>query len=166
MGIAEEIENLIRPVLSEQKFELVDIQYRKEPGGWILRLFIDKIIDSAIPDSEKKTGSSVTLDDCEKVSDIIGSLLDQSVILNVPYNLEVSSPGINRPLKNEKDFKNHLNEKVRVSLYAPLSEQSKQKNFSGILISSENQMIEVEDVVSGKTQIPISAIAKANLDII
>jgi ribosome maturation factor RimP len=166
MSIAEEIENLIRPVLLENKFELVDLTYRKEPNGMVLRLFVDKIEEIIAAPEDRPAGSSVTLDDCERVSELVGTFLEGTNLLSNFYNLEVSSPGINRPLKNEDHFKRHLGQRVKVSLYAPLSEESKQKNFTGNLLSCENQMIEIEDVVSGKVKIPISAITKAHLDLI
>jgi ribosome maturation factor RimP len=80
--------------------------------------------------------------------------------------LEVSSPGINRPLKNEAHFQNFIGEKVKVTLFYPLTQDGRQKNFSGLLVACRDQAVEIEDLVSGRVRIPISAIAKANLDLI
>lgn len=110
--------------------------------------------------------NGVTLSDCEKVSDLIGALLDSSDFLRNSYLLEVSSPGINRSLKKESHFQQNIGKKVKISLYTPLSDESKQKNFSGILLGCKDQIIEVEDVVSGKTQIQLSSIHKAHLNLI
>ncbi len=78
-------------ILSSEDMELVDVEYRREPGGWVLRLMIDKI-------------GGVTLDDCTRVSQEMGRSLDVEDLISNPYHLEVSSPGLDRPLKNEQDF--------------------------------------------------------------
>ena len=103
MPTVEEIEKFIAPVLGEYRFELVEAQYRREGGRWVLRLFIDKLGQSG--ETLTFRGSKVTLDDCEKVSRIVGDSLDVANLLGSSYVLEVSSPGINRPLKNEAHFK-------------------------------------------------------------
>lgn len=168
MGIVEEIESFIRPVLAENQFELLETQYRKESGRWVLRIFIDKFETMGTLKTEqmKEHKSAVTLADCEKVSNMVGVLLDASELVGNGYVLEVSSPGINRALKKESHFQRHLGEKVKVALFAPLSDQTKQKNFSGVLVECKSDAIEVEDIVSGKVRIPLSAIAKAHLDLI
>ena len=164
MPTVEEIEEVVKPLLTENRFELVETHYRKEAGRWVLRLFIDKLSDAG--ESLGFRGSKVTLDDCEKVSSIVGDRLDASDLLGASYVLEVSSPGINRPLKNEDHFKAALGQNVKISLYAPLNVASNQKNFNGILTACEHQAVELIDHTSGKVTIPFSAIAKANLDLI
>jgi ribosome maturation factor RimP len=169
MSTVEEIENFIRPNLANQQYDLIDIQYRREAGGWVLRLFIDKMhvpVSNGHESIENLLKSEISLDDCEKVSNLVSDLLDSSEFLKDPYTLEVSSPGINRPLKNASDFQKYKGQKIKVSLYAPLLQDSKQKNFSGILIGSDGSSIEVEDIISGKTKIPLESIAKANLNLI
>ena len=164
-SLLEQIEEQLRPLLAERRFELIETQYRRESGQWVLRIFIDKLDD--IPDAGgAKKGSRVTLDDCEKISEVVGSSLDSSNLLERSYVLEVSSPGINRPLKTESHFKSSIGKNVKVSLYASLTPESRQRNFSGVLMGCENQAVEVLDIVSGKIQIPISAIVKARLDLI
>lgn len=159
--MTQTVEHLIRPVLEKNRFDLVETQYRREAGRWVLRIFIDKLAG----EGQKPVGS-ITLEDCEKVSNLVGDLLDSSNVLSDAYTLEVSSPGINRPLKGAGDFKRYIGQKVKVSLFAPLTEATKQKNFAGPLLSAGERAIEVEDIVSGKTEIPIEAIAKAHLDLI
>ena len=160
MSVAEEVEKLIGPVLAGNRFEIVETQYRREAGRWVLRIFVDKRGETA----EKP--ESVTLDDCERVSQIVGDFLDSTNVLTQSYTLEVSSPGINRPLKNEADFRRHVGQKVKVSLYTPLSGDSRQKNFSGVLLAFEEGAVQVEDIVSGATRIPLASIAKAHLNLI
>lgn len=166
MTLIQEIENHVRPILAANRYELVEVQYRNESGRWILRIFIDKIEDQSQVQEASQAGSPVTLDDCEKVSDLIGNSLESTAILGKAYVLEVSSPGINRPLKSESHFASHVGQKVRVSLYSSLDPEGKQKNFSGTLLSCADQSIDLADSVSGRVRIPISAISKAHLDLI
>lgn len=163
MSIVEEIENLIRPALSQNQFELIETQYRKESGKWVLRIFIDKPAPQVQSEGQLQ---GVTLDDCENASHIVGQAIDSSSLISDSYVLEVSSPGINRPLKNETHFQRYIGQKIRVSLYGPLLETSKQKNFSGILLGCKENEIEMQDIVSGRVKIPIGSIAKAHLDLI
>ena len=163
MSVVEEIEKVILTPLLEEGFELVETQYRKESGQWVLRIFVDKVYDEFLDSS----GSSrVDLCDCQRVTALVGNLVDAANVLSGAYVLEVSSPGINRVLKNKAHFLKFMGQKVKVSLYSPLGPESKQKNFSGHLLSCKEDAIEVEDVISGLTRIPMGAIAKAHLDLI
>ena len=162
MATVQEIENLIAPLLAENKFELIETQYRKEAGNWVVRIFVDKAAEPGAP----KKGGGITLDDCEKVTNLVGDKLDASEFLAGGYVLEVSSPGINRPLKTEAHFKAAIGQNIKVSLYAPLSDASNQKNFTGILVAVENDELEMVDITSGKVKIPMKAVAKANLELV
>lgn len=105
------------PLLQQQNFELVDVEYVKEAGTWYLRAYIDK-------------EGGIAVDDCEFVSRRLGEWLDQEDFISESYILEVSSPGLGRPLKKEKDFKRSVGKEVEVKLYAPLN---KQKEYKGVL---------------------------------
>jgi len=155
-----EIEQAIKPVLTQNRFELIETQYRREDGRWVVRLFIDKSEDSG------QAGGRVTLDDCARVSDLAGDALDTVNVVDSRYVLEVSSPGVNRPLKTEAHFKKAVGQPVKVSTYAPVAEGSLQKNFKGELVGFQNETLEVEDITSGRVSIPLPAVAKANLDLI
>lgn len=150
-----EIEQAVVPVLAQNNFELIETQYRREAGKWVVRLFIDKIPEGG-----------VTLDDCSRVSDLAGDALDAAQVLTGNYVLEVSSPGVNRLLKTEAHFNKAIGQSVKVSTYAPVSEGSSQKNFKGVLIGFKDGTLEVDDATSGRVSIPLSTVAKANLDLI
>jgi ribosome maturation factor RimP len=150
-----EIEKALDPALAQNHFELIETQYRLEDGKWVVRLFIDKIPEGG-----------VTLEDCSKVSDLAGDVLDASQVLTGNYVLEVSSPGVNRLLKTEAHFNKAVGQRVKVSAHSPLSKESVQKNFKGVLMGFENGALEVDDATSGRVSIPLSAVAKANLDLI
>ena len=85
------VEAWITPVLEQHQFELVDVEYVKEAGSWYLRVYIDK-------------EGGVTIDDCQNVSRAFNEILDRENYIDDQYIFEVSSPGLGRPLKKEKDF--------------------------------------------------------------
>ena len=110
-------EELIMPLIEEHHFELVDVEYVKEGTNWYLRAYIDK-------------PGGISVDDCEVVSRAFSDLLDQEDFIDEAYILEISSPGLGRPLKKDKDFKRSLGEEVEVRLYRPLNHK---KEFEGVL---------------------------------
>ena len=110
-------EALLLPIMEKNSFELVDVEYVREGGTWYLRAYIDK-------------EGGITIDDCELVSRALSDLLDEEDFIDDAYVLEVSSPGLGRPLKKEKDFRRSIGEEVEVRLYKP---QDGTKEYTGIL---------------------------------
>lgn len=102
-AIVDKITALLEPLVAGLHCELVEVQFRREPIGWVLRLIID---------SENGIG----VDECARVSREAGFLLDVEDLVDQPYHLEVSSPGLDRPLKTERDFARNKGQKVRVIL--------------------------------------------------
>lgn len=127
----EKTEKLIMPVIEQNQFELVDVEFVKEGSNWYLRLYVDK-------------EGGITIDDCELVSRAMSDILDREDYIEESYILEVSSPGLGRPLKKDKDFVRSIGSEVEIRLYKPLE---KQKEFTGILKSfdKEQVVIELED---------------------
>jgi ribosome maturation factor RimP len=148
MSKTEELEKLIEPVVLAQEMELVDLQYVSEQGKKVLRVFLDK-----------KGG--MQLSDCERVSGLLGELLDTSELLPESYVLEVSSPGIDRVLKKEKDFVRFKGERVRITLYAPIEGQ---RNFLGPIVEAGNGAVTIADVSGKQVVVPLDKIARARLD--
>lgn len=124
-------EELISPIIEQNQFELVDVEYVKEGGTWYLRAYIDK-------------PGGITVDDCEVVSHALSDLLDKHDFIEDAYVLEVSSPGLGRPLKKEKDFARSIGEEVDVRTFRAISHQ---KEFTGILrdYDKEKIVLEMED---------------------
>lgn len=135
-------------VLADQNMELIDLEYRREGRGWVLRLFIDK-------------EGGITLDDCARASQEIGTVLDVEDFIGTPYSLEVSSPGLNRPLKNEKDFIKYRDYLIKVKTFDPIDNR---RNFKGKLREISDGRIEME-IDGGVVTIPLANVAKANLEI-
>jgi ribosome maturation factor RimP len=148
MNKAVEIENLIESVAIKENYELVDVQYVKENGDWIVRIFIDK-------------DGGVTMSDCEKISLLLGTILDESDILKDSYVLEVSSPGLNRALKKEESFKRFIGTKIRLQTFKTINNQ---KNFLGNLLDFKDGKVKIEDVTNGIVEINFLDIKKANVE--
>ncbi len=121
-------ERLLEPILSENHFELYDVEYVKEGGSWYLRAYIDK-------------ENGITVDDCVMVSRKLSDLLDKEDFIPDSYVLEVSSPGLGRQLRKEKHFEKSIGEEVEVKLYKALN---KKKEFVGILKAFDAGTITIE----------------------
>ncbi|MCD8330376.1 MAG: ribosome maturation factor RimP [Lachnospiraceae bacterium] len=113
----QKTEALLQPVMEENGFELVDVEYVKEGSSKYLRAYIDK-------------PGGITIDDCEKVSRRLSDLLDEKDFIDEAYILEVSSPGLGRPLKKEKDFARSVGSEVEVRCFRPVNHE---KEFTGVL---------------------------------
>ncbi|GAB6117766.1 ribosome maturation factor RimP [Thermoanaerobacter brockii subsp. lactiethylicus] len=110
--------DLVMPILEKNNFELVDVEYKKEGSHWYLRVYIDK-------------EGGITLDDCQLVSEYLSDRLDEVDPIEHSYILEVSSPGLDRPLKKPRDFERNIGKEIEISLYSPID---KRKKFEGELI--------------------------------
>ena len=123
----QQAEELLEPIVEQHGFELVDVEYVKEGGTWYLRAYIDK-------------PGGITVDDCEIVSRAFGDLLDEKDFIEDSYILEVSSPGLGRPLKKEKDFARSLGEEVEIRLYRPMDGS---KEYKGELKAYDKETVTV-----------------------
>jgi ribosome maturation factor RimP len=140
-------EKLLAPIMLKNTFELVDVEYVKEGGNYFLRAYIDK-------------EGGITVDDCELVSRELSDLLDQHDFIPDAYILEVSSPGLGRQLKKDKDFARSIEEEVEVKLYKAIN---KQKEYTGILKSFDSENITIEISEDTNLEIPRSNIALIRL---
>ena len=121
-------EELLLPIIEEFHFELVDVEYVKEGANWYLRAYIDK-------------PGGIAVDDCEVVSRELSDLLDEKDYIEDSYILEVSSPGLGRPLKKEKDFQRSLGEEIEIRTYRAID---RQKEFVGILTDYDKTSVTIE----------------------
>lgn len=125
----QKTEELILPILEENHFELVDVEYVKEAGTWYLRAYIDK-------------EGGITVNDCETVSRRMSDLLDEKDFIPESYVFEVSSPGLGRQLKKDKDFNRSIGQKVEVKLFRAME---KQKELEGVLAAFDKDTITLTD---------------------
>ena len=119
------VEKFLIPIMEEYNFELVDVEYVKEAGTWYLRAYIDK-------------EGGFTVDDCEMVSRRLSDWLDKEDFIDDSYILEVSSPGLGRPLKKEKDYVRSMGREVEVRLYKAID---RQKEFTGTLSAYDDKTV-------------------------
>lgn len=124
----QKTEQLLLPIIEKNNFELVDVEYVKEAGNWYLRAYIDK-------------PGGITVDDCEIVNRELGDLLDRDDFIDDSYILEVSSPGLGRPLKKERDFVRSKGEEVEIRTYRMVE---KQKEFRGLLKAWDKDTVTIE----------------------
>ena len=124
----QKTEAILLPIVDELGFELVDVEYVKEGSTWYLRTYIDK-------------PGGITIDDCEVVSRRLSDILDEKDYINDAYIMEVSSPGLGRPLKKDKDFKRSMGEEVEIRTYRMVD---KKKEFTGILVAYDEETVTIE----------------------
>ena len=121
-------EEILLPIVEEHGFELIDVEYVKEGSTWYLRAYIDK-------------PGGINIDDCETVSRRLSDILDEKDYIDEAYILEVSSPGLGRPLKKEKDYKRSLGEEVEIRTSRMIE---KQKEFTGVLKDYDEKTVTIE----------------------
>ncbi len=148
--VTDQTNKLVQPILDEMNLELVDIEFEKEGKNWFLRVFVDK-------------PGGIDIEECGIVSEKLSEQLDQQDPVSVPYYLEVSSPGAERPLKKEKDFNDNIGKTIFVSLYEPYEGS---KTFEGKLTAFDGEFVTIEITVKTRKKavnVPYKKIAKARL---
>ncbi len=145
-NVAATVESMVAPLVDSMGLELVDVEFVKEASSHYLRVFIDK-------------PGGVTLDDCQTVSGKLDVLLDEKDLIPYSYMLEVSSPGIERPLKKLKDFERFRGHMVNITTYAPIDGK---KKFTGLLADVDTQGVALEVDGSG-VMISMEQVASAKL---
>ena len=124
----QKAEALISPIVEKYGFELVDVEYVKEGSSFYLRAYIDK-------------PGGITVDDCETVSREFSDKLDEADFIEEAYIMEVSSPGLGRPLKKEKDFKRSIGKEVEIRTYRTID---REKEFYGILKAYDENSVTID----------------------
>lgn len=153
MNVKETTETLITPILEERNFQLVDIEYVKEGQDWFLRVYIDK-------------DGGITIDECGTVSGVLSEKLDEVDMIQGNYFLEVSSPGVERPLHTKEDFAKSIGKNVYVTLYAQIDGE---KAYEGTLEAFTNDLAVIKYAVKTRyktVEIPYDKIAKARLAVV
>jgi ribosome maturation factor RimP len=147
--LAEKIREVVTPPTEAAGYELVDVEWKREQGGWILRVFIDG-------------PGGIRHDDCERVSRELSAVLDVSNVIPHAYSLEVSSPGLNRPLRTLSHFRRHVGHVARVRLMTGVEGR---RNFKGKIVGvvdTDDKII--VDVDGREWVLPLADLEKANLE--
>ena len=147
-SIESTIEELVQPIIDANNFELVDVEYVKEAGEYYLRIFVDK-------------EDGISLNECEVVSRALSEILDVKDPIKDNYYLEVSSPGLDRPLKKDKDFVRYQGRDVEIKLYKPINGS---KQFEGELVGLTDDknikvIIDNEEVEFNKKDVALIRLA-------
>lgn len=124
----ERTEQLLLPILEQYQFELIDVEYVKEGSSWYLRAYIDK-------------EGGITINDCEAVARQMNPILDELDYIEGSYTFEVSSPGLGRPLKKEKDYVRNLGKDIEIRTYRPIEHK---KEFYGQLSAYTEQTVTIQ----------------------
>ena len=149
---------LAEPYVRDAGFDLIEVQYGREPSGWVVRLFIDSPAGAGAGTSTTQA-TKVGLDDCERVSRDVSAALDVADLIPHAYQLEVSSPGLDRPLRRERDFARFVGESARIRLNDGVEGR---RNFLGTLQAAKDGRVEI--ACDGRSYtLPIDDIQKANL---
>lgn len=145
--IIGKVTDIVEPVLRDEQIELVDVEFHPTGRRWILRLFIDK-------------EGGIRIQDCEHVSREIDRLLDVEDVIDHPYVLEVSSPGLTRSLKRKQDFDRYIGKKCRIITKSLVEGKTE---FRGELVASTDEEVQLKDELR-TYNIPVCVIKKANLE--
>ena len=142
------ITSLAEPIAEDLGLEIVEIQYRREAHGWVLRLIIDR-------------AGGLSVDDCARMSNEIGRILEVEDCIEHAYHLEVSSPGLDRPLTTERDFLRNRGKKVRVITRESVDGLTE---FVGTIEGFDDGAVTLR-TVAGLSRVPAANISKAKLEI-
>jgi ribosome maturation factor RimP len=153
--VAERVRALLEPVLARDGYELVEVEWARGGGHWTLRLYIDR-------------EGGIGIEDCQTVSRTLEPILDVEDLIEPAYDLEVSSPGLDRPLRKPTDFERFAGQRVHVKAYGPVSGTAPgspgRKNWAGILRGFKDGAVEL-DVDGVLHRVPHDQIAKAHLEV-
>jgi ribosome maturation factor RimP len=139
--------------------EIFDLQFRRESNGWVLRIFVD------VPDTDEAPAAadaSVTIQDCERVSRDVSAILDVEETIDHRFTLEVSSPGLDRPLRSARDYRRFAGCLAKIVVTEPVDNQ---KYFEGRLRGLEEDAVIIETAPGKRHVIPVALIARGRLDV-
>jgi ribosome maturation factor RimP len=153
IDVASRVTELAEPIAASLGFELAEVEYKQEVGRTVLRIFIDR-------------DGGVSIDDCAAMSRELAEILEVEDFIQGHYNLEVSSPGLNRPLKKPSDFERFTGRLVKIRTFELLADDAgnNRKTFTGELLGLEGGVVRVKLTEGQSACIPLEKVAKANLE--
>ena len=157
--LIDRIRAIAERVAGSYGLEIFDVQFRRESNGWMLRIFLDVLDDGAAPASPD---ASVTVDDCAKVSRDVSAILDVEETIGHHYILEVSSPGLDRPLRGAGDYRRFVGRLAKIVVCEAVDNQ---KHFAGRLQGLERDAVVIETAPGKRHLLPLSLITRARLDV-
>jgi ribosome maturation factor RimP len=153
IDVVSRVSELAEPLAASLGLELAEVEYKQEGGRMVLRLFIDR-------------DGGVTLDDCAAVNRELAEILDVEDFIQSRYNLEVSSLGLNRPLKKPSDYERFTGRLVKIRTYELLADDAgnKRKTFTGELLGLDGGIVRLKLTEGQTAGVPLEKVAKANLE--
>ena len=148
MDISDQIREIVSRIAGSKGLDIIEITYKRESHAMVLRVIVDK-------------AGGVTMDECGQINRELGTKLDEANFIDSHYIIEVASPGLDRTLKERRDFEGNLGKDIHVSTYAPIEGENV---FTGKLIGLSEGMIVIESAQGVTTEIPFDKIAKARLE--
>ena len=163
MSVQEDLVRLIRPVVEQLGYEFVGLEYLSNPKNRLVRIYIDRSddgsVDSSDDSSENREPDGISVDDCAKVSHEVSALLDVEDPISGEYSLEVSSPGIERPLFEPAHYRQFVGERATVHLFAPVENRRKIK---GVIVEADDARV-VMEADGQRLEVAYADIRRANL---
>jgi ribosome maturation factor RimP len=167
--LIDRIRAIAERVAGSYGLEIFDVQFRRESSGWMLRIFVDVPWSGVEPvglreasDNEAAAGESVTIKDCERVSRDVSAILDVEETIGHQFILEVSSPGLDRPLRDARDYRRFAGRLAKIVVAEAVDNQ---KHFAGRLGGLEENAVVIETAPGKRHLIPLSLITRARLDV-
>ena len=164
--LIDRIRAVAERVARSYNLEIFDVQFRREPAGWVLRIFVDVPwaddevrLDAA---GEREPDSSPTVKDCEHVSRDVSVILDVEETIDHRYTLEVSSPGLDRPLRHAADYRRFVGRLAKIVVSEPVDGQ---KHFEGRLGGLDRDAVVIETTPGKRQHIPLSLVKRARLEV-
>ncbi len=157
--LIDRIREVAERVARSYNLEIFDVQFRRESGGWVLRVFLD------VPGSGETPAPadvSPTIEDCERVSRDVSAILDVEETIDQSYTLEVSSPGLDRPLRSAADYRRFAGRLAKIVVSRPVDRQT---HFEGRLGGFENDSIVIETTPGKRQLIPLALVTRARLEV-
>jgi len=160
----DDLWRLLEPPIQGDGLELVELQWNRESEGWVLRVFIDRPEGPKVPgavagDTAVFEPLHISHEDCERVSRDLSATLDVANVIHHAYRLEVSSPGIDRPLRRESDFVRFAGQEAKIRTTDAVEGR---RNFSGVLLGASDGQVQI-DCEGRSYQLPLATIVRANL---
>jgi ribosome maturation factor RimP len=157
--LTDRIRAIAERVAGSYGLDIFDVQFRREPQGWMLRIFVD------VPDTDQAPADrwvSVSIQDCERVSRDVSAILDVEDAIDHQYTLEVSSPGLDRPLRGAGDYRRFAGRLAKIVVSEAIDNQ---KHFAGRLHGLEQDAVIIETAPGRRHLIPLPLITRARLDV-
>jgi ribosome maturation factor RimP len=155
-NVAEQVRNVATRVAQTYGLDIFDVQFRREAAGMVLRVLIDR------PGPAATAEESVSVDDCAHVSRDLSAMLDVEDIVPTAYTLEVSSPGLDRPLRHADDYRRFAGRRAKIVMREPVDGQT---FFKGRLAGADGQTVLIDGDDGRRHQVPVAVITRANLEV-